>query len=62
LPPDLAVRLEDAAMMRNVIVHQYQRTDFNVLHDSIAPALRDFGQLLMLLEARLDELGQTGKP
>ncbi len=53
LPIDLGERLQDAAGMRNVIVHMYQEIDFTVLYDSIGPALRDFGQFAAALEARL---------
>jgi uncharacterized protein YutE (UPF0331/DUF86 family) len=55
LPPDLAGRLQEAAGMRNVIVHLYQEIDYRVLRDSISPALRDFGQFVALFEARLDD-------
>jgi uncharacterized protein YutE (UPF0331/DUF86 family) len=54
LPPDLASRLQEAAGMRNVIVHLYQEIDYTVLCDSISPALRDFGQFVALFEVRLD--------
>jgi uncharacterized protein YutE (UPF0331/DUF86 family) len=55
LPPDLASRLQEAAGMRNVIVHMYQEIDLTILRDSIAPALRDFGLFVALYEARLVE-------
>jgi uncharacterized protein YutE (UPF0331/DUF86 family) len=51
---DLAGRLQEAAGMRNVIVHLYQAIDYTVLRDSISPALRDFGQFIALFETRLD--------
>jgi len=55
LPADLAEQMQDAAAMRNVIVHMYQEIDYTILHASIRPALRDFGVLVALLEKRLDE-------
>lgn len=57
LPLDLADRLQEAAGMRNVIVHLYQEIDYAILRDSIRPALRDFGQFVALFEARLDDAG-----
>jgi uncharacterized protein YutE (UPF0331/DUF86 family) len=55
LPVELADRLQQAAGMRNVIVHLYQGIDYAILRDSIGPALRDFGQLVSWLEAQLDQ-------
>jgi uncharacterized protein YutE (UPF0331/DUF86 family) len=55
LPSDLADRLQQAAGMRNVIVHLYQEIDYAILQASIRPALRDFGQFVALFEARLDD-------
>jgi uncharacterized protein YutE (UPF0331/DUF86 family) len=56
LPPDLTDRLQEAAGMRNVIVHLYQEIDYAILHASIGPALRDFGQFVALFEARLSDM------
>jgi uncharacterized protein YutE (UPF0331/DUF86 family) len=53
LPTELADRLQQAASMRNVIVHLYQDIDYVILRDSISPALRDFGQFVALFEERL---------
>lgn len=44
LPLDLAGRLQNAASMRNVLVHLYEDIDYHILFDSIQPALRDFSQ------------------
>jgi predicted nucleotidyltransferase len=52
---DLAERLQDAASMRNLIVHLYEQIDYAILHDSIAPALRDFSQVVALFEGQTDE-------
>jgi uncharacterized protein YutE (UPF0331/DUF86 family) len=54
LPVDLAKRLQDAASMRNLIVHLYERIDYTILRDSIAPALRDFRQFVALFEEQTD--------
>jgi uncharacterized protein YutE (UPF0331/DUF86 family) len=59
LPPDLADRLQDAAGMRNVIVHLYEEIDYAILRASIGPALRDFGRFVALFEARLDDEGRS---
>jgi uncharacterized protein YutE (UPF0331/DUF86 family) len=55
VPSDFARRLEEAAGMRNVIVHLYDEIDYEILRDSIDPALADFGALLVLLQQRLEE-------
>ena len=54
IPADLAARLQDAASMRNVIVHLYEQINYTILRDSISPALRDFGQFVALFETELD--------
>jgi uncharacterized protein YutE (UPF0331/DUF86 family) len=53
LPVDLAERLQEAAGMRNVLVHLYEDIDYTILRDSIEPALRDFGQFVAIFESRL---------
>jgi len=55
LPLDLSTRLQQAAGMRNIIVHLYETIDYTILHSSIEPALRDFNQFLQLYEKRLLE-------
>lgn len=47
--PALARRLEDAAGMRNVLVHLYDEIDFEILHASIGQALDDFTELVAAL-------------
>ncbi len=54
LPVDLAERLQEAASMRNLIVHLYERIDYAILKDSIAPALNDFEQFVALFENQID--------
>jgi uncharacterized protein YutE (UPF0331/DUF86 family) len=56
LPADLASRLQEAAGMRNVIVHMYQDIDYTILRDSIGSALRDFGRFVAWFESRLDQI------
>ncbi len=51
LPGDLAERLQQAAGMRNILVHLYETIDYAILHASIAPALRDFALFVALAEA-----------
>lgn len=50
LPDDLAGRLQQAAGMRDVLVHLYERIDYDILHASIAPALHDFALFVALAE------------
>jgi uncharacterized protein YutE (UPF0331/DUF86 family) len=54
IPPDLAERLQEAASMRNIIVHLYERIDYTILRDTITPALNDFTQFVALFEEQLD--------
>jgi uncharacterized protein YutE (UPF0331/DUF86 family) len=55
IPSDLAARLQDAAGMRNVLVHLYEQIDYSILKDSISPALHDFEQFVTLFEINLDD-------
>ena len=54
LPADLAERLQDAAGMRNILVHQYEEIDYLILHDAIQPAYHDFSQFVSLFSQFLD--------
>lgn len=45
----LAGRLEDAAGMRNVLVHLYDEIDIAILHQSVGHALRDFREVIAAL-------------
>jgi len=49
LGPELASRLEEAAGMRNILVHLYDEIDYEILHRSIALARRDFAALIAAL-------------
>lgn len=53
LPADLGARLQDAARMRNVLVHLYEDIDYQRVRDSIDPLLADIGALIAALEAKL---------
>jgi len=53
LPADLAVRLQKATGMRNVLVHLYESIDYDVLHQSIPPALQDFTQFAAIFAQRI---------
>jgi uncharacterized protein YutE (UPF0331/DUF86 family) len=55
IPTELAARLQDAASMRNVIVHLYEQINYAILRDSISPALEDFRQLVALFETELGD-------
>lgn len=51
LPVELAQRLQNAAGMRNILVHLYEKIDYAVIQASIAPALADFRQFVVVLYA-----------
>lgn len=53
VPSELAERLQQAAGMRNVIVHMYETVDYHILQGAIQPALIDFRQYLAIFETRL---------
>ena len=55
LPPLLARQLQQAASMRNIIVHLYDQIDYEILKDSIQPALEDFAQVIAILERQSDD-------
>jgi len=55
LPVDLAERLQEAASMRNLIVHLYEQIDYAILQRSIEPHLDDFGQFVAHIETYLDD-------
>jgi uncharacterized protein YutE (UPF0331/DUF86 family) len=55
LPAELGERLQDAAAMRNLLVHLYEDIDYRILRDSIEPALNDFGQFVVILSSSLDK-------
>ncbi len=42
IPSDLAQQLADAAGMRNIIVHGYEKVDLKIIYDSIKPALKEY--------------------
>ncbi len=50
---DLAQRLAGAAGLRSILVHLYEEIDYEIVADSIAPALDDFGALAARLGRQL---------
>ncbi|MGA7614533.1 MAG: HepT-like ribonuclease domain-containing protein [Thermoanaerobaculia bacterium] len=54
LEGSLATRLEDAAAMRNVLVHLYDEIDIRILHQSVGKVLSDFAGLVAALEPFAD--------
>ncbi|GJM42982.1 MAG: hypothetical protein DHS20C20_32640 [Ardenticatenaceae bacterium] len=48
IPAELSERLQDAASMRNVLVHMYEEIDYEILHQSIPRALEDFAQFVAI--------------
>ncbi|MGD2115784.1 MAG: DUF86 domain-containing protein [Acidobacteriota bacterium] len=62
IPEELADRLEEAAAMRNVLVHLYDEINLETVHSSIATALADFQRLIGELEPYADDAapGRTG--
>jgi len=55
IPVELAGRLQDAAGMRNVLVHLYDEIDYTILQASIVPALADFAEFVTAIERQLEE-------
>lgn len=48
IPAELSDRLQNAASMRNVLVHMYEDIDYEILHQSIPTALEDFAQFVAI--------------
>jgi uncharacterized protein YutE (UPF0331/DUF86 family) len=55
LPEDLANRLQQAAAMRNVLVHMYDEINYEILRDSIAPSLNDFAMFVSIFSHNLGD-------
>lgn len=53
IPLVLAERLQDAAGMRNILVHLYDEIDYTILHASIVPALTDFADFVTAIESQM---------
>ena len=53
LPADLAAKLQEAAKMRNVLVHLYEDIDYQRVRDNIDPLLVDVAALIAAIEAEL---------
>lgn len=53
VPGDLGPRLAEAAGLRNILVHMYEEIDYEIVAESIGPALEDFGRLANHLRATL---------
>lgn len=53
LPTELTGRLARAAGLRNILVHLYEDIDYDIVANSIGPAVEDFGELLRQLQGRL---------
>ena len=51
IPAELSDRLQNAASMRNVLVHLYEEIDYEILHQSIPSALEDFAQFVAVFAA-----------
>ncbi|MAU01570.1 MAG: hypothetical protein CL608_30905 [Anaerolineaceae bacterium] len=48
VPAELSDRLQNAAGMRNILVHMYEEIDYEILHQSIPTALEDFAQFVAI--------------
>jgi uncharacterized protein YutE (UPF0331/DUF86 family) len=55
IPIALAARLADAAGLRNILVHLYEKIDYDIVAASIDRALTDFSEFLDVYSARLGE-------
>lgn len=47
---DLALRLAQAAGMRNILVHGYEEIDFDIVYQSIPQAIKDYSLFLIKIE------------
>jgi len=47
---NLALKLAEAAGMRNILIHGYEEIDFNIIYNSIEQAIHDFSQFLVEIE------------
>jgi uncharacterized protein YutE (UPF0331/DUF86 family) len=59
LPADLATALADAAGLRNVLVHLYDRIDYAIVAASIDRSLTEFGRFAALYAERLPATGEN---
>ncbi len=57
IDPDLSARLQKAAGMRNVLVHQYEVINYEMIRQGIANILRDLPALVAQLEPLADDRG-----
>jgi uncharacterized protein YutE (UPF0331/DUF86 family) len=49
IPEELAKNLSLACGMRNILVHEYEEIDYNLVHKSIKTALQDLGEFIKVL-------------
>ena len=47
---DLSERLALAAGMRNILVHEYEEIDLDIIYQSIKESIKDFSQFLLEIE------------
>lgn len=55
IPVELSGNLQQAAGMRNILVHMYQDVDYAILRDSIDLALEDFSRFVKIMAERVEE-------
>ena len=55
LPQDLAIRLQDATGLRNILAHLYETIDYDILQAAIPLALADFAQFIAIFETYLNQ-------
>jgi uncharacterized protein YutE (UPF0331/DUF86 family) len=47
---DLALKLAEAAGMRNILIHGYEEIDFHIIYKSIKQAIHDFSWFLIEID------------
>lgn len=47
---DLALKLAEAAGMRNILIHGYEEIDFHIIYKSIKQAIHDFSRFLIEID------------
>lgn len=55
IPSELSASLAEAAGLRNILVHMYERIDYEILAHRVGHALDDFSRFLECYSTRLEE-------
>lgn len=60
-PPEFAERVADSAGLRNILVHDYNNVDAEILHASIRRCLTDYADYVGHVEAFLERVGEAAE-